>query len=195
MPEDRWKRGITTKASEPVTKADLAGMKTEIIEAEKDTVKGLAPQETVSAVLETVGETKEYVTKIKGYMKEKMEELTATHEDVRSVRNTVTMLAQSDAAHEAVIESLRKRLERVERRGGIAKQADQSHRMERVSVPGVDPHQPGGPLWQMHRASPTLHSSGGNSPSRGERRSMASGVSAGSASDERGDIPCATRAS
>jgi chaperonin cofactor prefoldin len=51
-------------------------------------------------------------------MKEMIEELTATHEDVRYVRNTVTMLAQSDAAHEAAIASLRKRLERVERKVG-----------------------------------------------------------------------------
>jgi predicted RNase H-like nuclease (RuvC/YqgF family) len=109
------------QASEAVTKADLARMKTEIIEADKDTVKGLALQETVSAVLETVAETKEGLTELKGHMKEMMEELTATHEDVRSVRNTVTMLAQSDAAYKAVIESLRKRLERVERKVGIAK--------------------------------------------------------------------------
>jgi chaperonin cofactor prefoldin len=76
---------------EPATKADLRAMKTEIIDAVKDT------------------------------MKEMMEELTATHEDVRYVRNTVTMLVRSDAAHEAAIESLRKRVERVERKVGITK--------------------------------------------------------------------------
>jgi predicted nucleic acid-binding Zn-ribbon protein len=58
---------------------------------------------------------------LKGLMKEMLEDLTATHEDVRYVRTTVTMLAQSDAAHEAAIESLRKRLERVERKVGSAK--------------------------------------------------------------------------
>jgi predicted RNase H-like nuclease (RuvC/YqgF family) len=115
------KKRNNDQASEAVTKADLARMKTEIIEADKDTVKGLALQETVSAVLETVAETKEGLTELKVHMKEMMEELTATHEDVRSVRNTVTMLAQSDAAYEAVIESLRKRLERVERKVGNAK--------------------------------------------------------------------------
>jgi hypothetical protein len=77
--------------SEPATTADLNAMKTEIIDAVKDT------------------------------MKEMMEELTATHEDVRSVRNTVTMLVRSDAAHDAAIESLRKRVERVERKVGITK--------------------------------------------------------------------------
>jgi chaperonin cofactor prefoldin len=54
-------------------------------------------------------------------MKDMMEELTATHEDVRYMRNTMTMLVRSDAAHEAAIASLRKRLERVERKVGITK--------------------------------------------------------------------------
>ena len=79
------------QSREPATKADLRAMKTEIIDAVKDT------------------------------MKEMMEELTATHEDVRYVRNTVNMLVRSDAAHEAAIESLRTRLERVERKVGITK--------------------------------------------------------------------------
>jgi hypothetical protein len=58
---------------------------------------------------------------VKGTMKDMAEELTATHEDVRYVRNPVTMLVRSDAAHEAAIESLRKRVERVERKVGITK--------------------------------------------------------------------------
>ena len=56
-----------------------------------------------------------------GIMKDMAEELAATHEDVRYVRNTVTMLVRSDAAHEAAIESLRTRVERVERKIGITK--------------------------------------------------------------------------
>ena len=110
-----------TQLSEPATTADLNAMKTEIIDAVKDTVQGLATQETLSAVMETVAETKEGVTELKGLVTEMMEELTATHEDVCYVRTTVNMLARSDAAHEAAIESLRKRLERVERKVGIAK--------------------------------------------------------------------------
>jgi hypothetical protein len=106
---------------EPATKADLRAMKTEIIDAVKDTVKGLATQDTVSAVMDTAGETKEGVTALTGLMTDMMQELTAMHEDVRSVRNTVTMLVRSDAAHEAAIESLRKRVERVERKVGIVK--------------------------------------------------------------------------
>jgi len=77
------------QSREPATKADLRTMKTEIIDAVKDT------------------------------MKEMMEELTATHEDVRYVRNIVTMLVRSDVAHEAAIASLRTRVERIERKVGI----------------------------------------------------------------------------
>jgi hypothetical protein len=109
------------QSREPATTADLRAMKTEIIDAVKDTVTGLATPETVSAVMETVAETKEGVTELTGLMKEMMEELTATHEDVRYVRNTVTMLVTSDAAHEAALESLRTRVERVEKKVGIAK--------------------------------------------------------------------------
>jgi prefoldin subunit 5 len=109
------------QSSEPATKADLSALKTEIIAAVKDSVQGFATQETVSAVMEAVAETKESVTALKGFMTEMMEELTTTHEDVRYVRTTVTMLAQSDAAYDAAIESLRKRVERVEKKVGIAK--------------------------------------------------------------------------
>jgi hypothetical protein len=40
--------------------------------------------------------------------------------DVRAVRRTATMLVKSDVAREVAIESLRKRLERAERKVGIA---------------------------------------------------------------------------
>jgi 3-oxoacyl-[acyl-carrier-protein] synthase III len=56
----------------------------------EDAVQGLATQETVSAVMETSAATKEGVIEVKGLMKEMMEEFTATHEDVRYVRNIVT---------------------------------------------------------------------------------------------------------
>jgi septal ring factor EnvC (AmiA/AmiB activator) len=103
----------------PLTLANLKAALTEL--ATKDDLKALAPQETVNTIMETIAETKEGVTTLTGLMQEMLDELTATHEDVRSVRNTVTMLARSDAAHEAAIESLRKRLERVERKVGMAK--------------------------------------------------------------------------
>jgi hypothetical protein len=107
------------KHPNPLTLADLKEALTGL--ATQEDLKALAPQETVNAIMETVAETKEGMTGLTGLMMEMLEKLSATHEDVRYVRNTVTTLARSDAAHEAAIESLRKRLERVERKVGIAK--------------------------------------------------------------------------
>jgi ABC-type transporter Mla subunit MlaD len=107
------------KHHNPLTLADLKEALKGL--ATTEDLKALAPRETVSAVMEAVAETKESVTELTGLMKEMLEDLTATHEDVRYVRTTVTTLAQSDVAHEAAIESLRKRLDRVERKVGIAK--------------------------------------------------------------------------
>jgi chaperonin cofactor prefoldin len=107
------------KHHNPLTLADLKEALKGL--ATTEDLKALAPRETVSAVMEAVAETKEGVTELKGLMKDILEELTATHEDVRAVRKTANMLVKSDAAHEAAIESLRKRLERVERKVGILK--------------------------------------------------------------------------
>jgi predicted nucleic acid-binding Zn-ribbon protein len=89
--------------------------------ATKDDLQALATRVTANAIMETVAETREWMTGLTGLMQDMMAELTATHQDVRHVRTTVTTLAQSDAAHEAAIASLRKRLERVERKVGITK--------------------------------------------------------------------------
>jgi predicted nucleic acid-binding Zn-ribbon protein len=107
------------KHHNPLTLADLKEALTGL--ATQEDLKALAPQETVTAMMETVAETKEGMTELTGLIHDMLEELTATHEDVRYVRTTVTILAQSDAAHEAAIESLRERMERVERKVGIAK--------------------------------------------------------------------------
>jgi uncharacterized protein (UPF0335 family) len=101
----------------PLTLADLKEALKGL--ATQEDLKALAPQETVTAMMETVAETKQGVTEVTGLMKDMLQELTATHEDVRYVRTTVTMQAHSDAAHEAAMESLRTRLERVERKVGI----------------------------------------------------------------------------
>ena len=108
-----------TPQTNPLTLADLKEALKGL--ATKEDLKALAPQETVNAIMETMAETKEGMTGLTGLMQDMLEELTATYDDVSYVRTTVTTLAQSDAAHEAAIESLRKRLERVERKVGIAK--------------------------------------------------------------------------
>jgi prefoldin subunit 5 len=105
------------KHHNPLTLADLKEALTGL--ATQEDLKALAPQETVNAIMETVAETKEGMTELTGLMQDMLEELTATHEDVRYVRTTVTTLAQSDATYEAAIESLTKRVERVERKVGI----------------------------------------------------------------------------
>jgi hypothetical protein len=107
------------KHPNPLTLADLKAALTGL--ATKEDLKALAPQETVTAIIETVAETKEGMTGLTGLMHDMLEELTTTHDDVRYVRTTVTTLAQSDAAHEAAIESLRTRLDRVERKVGNTK--------------------------------------------------------------------------
>jgi chaperonin cofactor prefoldin len=107
------------KHHNPLTLADLKEALTGL--ATKEDLKALVPRETVNAMMEIVAETKEGVTELKRLMKDMLAERTATHEDVRAVRHTTNMLVKSDAAHEAAIESLRKRLERVERKVGILK--------------------------------------------------------------------------
>jgi predicted nucleic acid-binding Zn-ribbon protein len=107
------------KHTNPLTLADMKAALKGL--ATKDDLKALAPRETVNAVMETVAETREGMTELRGLMQDMLEELTATHADVRHIRHTTEMLVKSDAAHEAAIESLRKRLERVERKVGITK--------------------------------------------------------------------------
>jgi hypothetical protein len=77
--------------------------------------------EELAAMLYTHMASKEDIKRVEQIQKDMLEELNATHEDVRYVRNTMNMLVTSDAAHEAAIESLRKRVERVERKVGIVK--------------------------------------------------------------------------
>ena len=68
----------------PAGKADLSTLKTEIIEAVQDTVTGLATtedlhalasKETVTAMMETVAETKEGVTELTGLMNDMCSDL------------------------------------------------------------------------------------------------------------------------
>ena len=55
-----------------------------------------------------------------GIMKDMAEELTATHEDVRYVRNTVTKLVRNDVAQDAAINTLSARVARLEKKVGLA---------------------------------------------------------------------------
>lgn len=84
------------------------------------TIEGLAEMiQEHMASKEDLSDVKTDVKRIEQIQKDMLEELVATHEDVRYVRNTTSMLVKSDAAQEAAIESLRKRMERVGKKVGI----------------------------------------------------------------------------
>jgi hypothetical protein len=117
---------MVKKHPNPLTLADLKEALTGL--ATKDDLNALATREaltgpttTVNTGTETVPELKESLTVVKETMNELLEGQTAIHEDVRYLRRSVDMLTRSDATHEAAIDSLGKRLERVERKVGITK--------------------------------------------------------------------------
>jgi hypothetical protein len=58
--------------------------------------------------------------KVEQIQKDMLEELTATHEDVRYLRRSVDMLVRNDAAQDAAINTLTARVTRVEKKVGLA---------------------------------------------------------------------------
>lgn len=58
---------------------------------------------------------------LKNIMKLTLEELTTTHADVRHIRSTVDRLTHSDIAHEAAINHLTARVQRLEQKVGLTK--------------------------------------------------------------------------
>jgi hypothetical protein len=52
-------------------------------------------------------------------MKDLAEELTATHEDVRYIRTTVSLLVRNDVAQDAAIKTLSARVARLEKKVGL----------------------------------------------------------------------------
>jgi chaperonin cofactor prefoldin len=54
-----------------------------------------------------------------GIMKDMVEELTATHEDVRYIRTTVNLLVRNDVAQDAAINTLSARVARLEKKVGL----------------------------------------------------------------------------
>jgi hypothetical protein len=57
--------------------------------------------------------------RIDGILKDVVQELTATHEDVRYIRTTVSLLARNDAAQDAAIKTLSTRVARLEKKVGL----------------------------------------------------------------------------
>ena len=68
-----------------------------------------------------LGRLEKRVDVLESIQKDMLEELQTTHEDVRHIRTTVTMLTHSDAAHEAAVTGLKDRVYRLEQKAGFAK--------------------------------------------------------------------------
>ena len=57
---------------------------------------------------------------MKGILKDVVQELNATHEDVRYTRTTVNLLVRNDVAQDAAIKTLSARVARLEKKVGLA---------------------------------------------------------------------------
>jgi hypothetical protein len=57
--------------------------------------------------------------KMEGVLKDVVQELNATHEDVRAIRTTVSPLVRNDAAQDAAINTLSARVARLEKNVGL----------------------------------------------------------------------------
>lgn len=57
---------------------------------------------------------------MQGVLKDMVQELTATHEDVRAIRTTVNLLVRNDAAQDTAIKTLTARVARLEKNVGLA---------------------------------------------------------------------------
>jgi septal ring factor EnvC (AmiA/AmiB activator) len=80
----------------------------------------MVSKEDIKVVREEITGVKDRVVNVEHIQKDILNELNATHDDVRYVRTTITMLAHTDAAHEAAIESLTARMARIEKKVGFA---------------------------------------------------------------------------
>ena len=64
--------------------------------------------------------TKHDVEEVKHIQQDMLEELNATHEDVRYLRRSMDMLVRNDAAQDTAIKTLTARVARLEKKVGLA---------------------------------------------------------------------------
>ncbi|MEK7099347.1 MAG: hypothetical protein AAB916_02425 [Patescibacteria group bacterium] len=84
------------------------------------TIEDLAEMiQRTMASKEDFATVKKDIAEVTSLQKDMLGELHATHGDVRYVRNTVSMLVQGDAAHEAAIAELKTRVYRLEQKAGL----------------------------------------------------------------------------
>jgi hypothetical protein len=76
-------------------------------------------QKHIDQRLDTMA-TKAELREMKGIMQDMVEELNATHEDVRYLRRSVDMLVRNDAAQDAAIKTLTASVTLLEKKVGLA---------------------------------------------------------------------------
>jgi chaperonin cofactor prefoldin len=76
--------------------------------------------ETQQYIDKRLGGMDQQLDDMKGVLKDVVQELNATHEDVRYIRTTVNLLVRNDVAQDAAIKTLSARVARLEKKVGIA---------------------------------------------------------------------------
>jgi chaperonin cofactor prefoldin len=76
--------------------------------------------ETQQYIDKRLGGMDQQLDDMKGVLKDVVQELHATHEDVRYIRTTVNLLVRNDVAQDAAIKTLSARVARLEKKVGIA---------------------------------------------------------------------------
>lgn len=64
--------------------------------------------------------SKEDITRVEHIQKDMLEELTATHADVRYLRSSVDILTRNEAERDALVKDLVARVHRLEQKTGLA---------------------------------------------------------------------------
>jgi chaperonin cofactor prefoldin len=76
--------------------------------------------ETQQDIDKRLGGMDQQLDDMKGVLKDVVQELNATHEDVRYIRTTVNLLVHNDVAQDAAIKTLSARVARLEKKVGLA---------------------------------------------------------------------------
>jgi uncharacterized protein (UPF0335 family) len=74
-----------------------------------------------TATKEDLNRVKEDVNRVEQTQKDMLEELTATHADVRYLRSSVDILTRNEAERDALVKGLVARVHRLEQKAGLAK--------------------------------------------------------------------------
>jgi chaperonin cofactor prefoldin len=75
--------------------------------------------ETQKYIDKRLGGMDQQLDDMKGVLKDMVQELNATHEDVRAIRTTVNLLVRNDVAQDAAINTLSARIARLEKKVGL----------------------------------------------------------------------------